>query len=488
MVGVLGIWRREARSLQDRTELAATLFDELAPLPPDDDHADALALLTDEWTLVQLEGMALGPARSTLETARASAQARGDDIGAIQSDVDLSMLAVLEGHVGEGLDSIARGARAAQRAGYESTGVTAYRNAATLAVRTMEYGRAEAFLAEGMRYADAIEQSHCLHVMGAASALVAWTRADWDVADATGRQSIADHGCRRALTMARWAVGFVALGRGESGAAEAELVAALAVGRENGSLELTLPPLWGLAEVALQVGDPDLAMERCQAALQSSNAVGERALLVPFVVTGVRAGLAAGRPEDAEGWLTACADQLTPEPQVARAVAPALDHGRGLVALASGATGVARVALEGAVAGWDERGRIWEGTWARLDLAYCLARTNRFADAVGLATDARAVASRLDSRPLADRADTVLRMARGHVADEEPWRPLTAREYAVARLVSDGLTNGEIATELGIAPKTASSHIEHILAKLGASRRAEIAAWASRVGPSPSAR
>ncbi len=58
---------------------------------------------------------------------------------------------------------------------------------------------------------------------------------------------------------------------------------------------------------------------------------------------------------------------------------------------------------------------------------------------------------------------------------------MTAREYAVARLISEGMTNAEIADALGIAPKTASSHVEHILAKLGASRRAEIATWASNV-------
>jgi DNA-binding NarL/FixJ family response regulator len=52
-------------------------------------------------------------------------------------------------------------------------------------------------------------------------------------------------------------------------------------------------------------------------------------------------------------------------------------------------------------------------------------------------------------------------------------------------LVTQGLTNTEIASELSIASKTASSHVEHILAKLGASRRAEIAAWASAVERAP---
>ena len=76
-------------------------------------------------------------------------------------------------------------------------------------------------------------------------------------------------------------------------------------------------------------------------------------------------------------------------------------------------------------------------------------------------------------------------MARGHVSVDEPWRPLTAREFDVAKLITSGLTNAEIAGELSIAPKTASSHVEHILAKLGASRRAEIAAWASAVERAP---
>jgi DNA-binding CsgD family transcriptional regulator len=79
----------------------------------------------------------------------------------------------------------------------------------------------------------------------------------------------------------------------------------------------------------------------------------------------------------------------------------------------------------------------------------------------------------------------VLRMARGHAPDDEPWRPLTSREFEVARLIGEGMTNAEIAATLDIAPKTASSHVEHILAKLGASRRAEIATWASHVEARP---
>jgi DNA-binding CsgD family transcriptional regulator len=68
-----------------------------------------------------------------------------------------------------------------------------------------------------------------------------------------------------------------------------------------------------------------------------------------------------------------------------------------------------------------------------------------------------------------------------HETPPEPWAPLTAREFEVARLVADGLTNPAIATALDVAPKTVSAHIEHILAKLGVGRRAEIAAWAASI-------
>ena len=203
---------------------------------------------------------------------------------------------------------------------------------------------------------------------------------------------------------------------------------------------------------------------------------------MPFVVTGVRAALAAGRPLQAAEYLTAVEAFLAPIPDRRRpGPRPRSGHGHAL----GGLDRDRREALERAVAGWDAKGRIWEATWARLDLATCLTRTNRFADALALAVEARTVASRLNSRPIADRADALQRLARGRVPVEEPWRPLTAREFAVARLVSEGYTNAEIADSLGIAPKTASSHVEHILAKLGASRRAEIATWASTVERSP---
>jgi DNA-binding NarL/FixJ family response regulator len=140
------------------------------------------------------------------------------------------------------------------------------------------------------------------------------------------------------------------------------------------------------------------------------------------------------------------------------------------------------VALEAAIAGWDTLGRTWEGLWARLDLAACHLRANRDAEAVTLVREVAERADALGSRPLRDRADDLLAIAHGRGAQEEPWRPLTAREFEVARLVAEGLTNAAIGEQLRLSPRTVGAHVEHILAKLGFTRRAEIAAWVGAMG------
>lgn len=58
--------------------------------------------------------------------------------------------------------------------------------------------------------------------------------------------------------------------------------------------------------------------------------------------------------------------------------------------------------------------------------------------------------------------------------------PLTPRECEVAVLIARGLTSRQIAKQLYIAERTVETHIEHILSKLGAHSRTQIAAWAFR--------
>jgi DNA-binding CsgD family transcriptional regulator len=60
--------------------------------------------------------------------------------------------------------------------------------------------------------------------------------------------------------------------------------------------------------------------------------------------------------------------------------------------------------------------------------------------------------------------------------------PLTDRQREVAALIRQGMTNREIADALVIAERTADTHVENILNKLGLVSRAQIAAWAVEQG------
>ena len=57
---------------------------------------------------------------------------------------------------------------------------------------------------------------------------------------------------------------------------------------------------------------------------------------------------------------------------------------------------------------------------------------------------------------------------------------LTKRELEVLRLLADGLRTREIAAQLVISDKTVSTHIDHILAKLGVRSRGQAIARAYR--------
>jgi predicted ATPase/DNA-binding CsgD family transcriptional regulator len=61
--------------------------------------------------------------------------------------------------------------------------------------------------------------------------------------------------------------------------------------------------------------------------------------------------------------------------------------------------------------------------------------------------------------------------------------PLTKRENEITQLIATGLTNRQIAERLVIAQRTVDTHVAHILAKLGCSNRAQVAALTSTHRP-----
>jgi DNA-binding NarL/FixJ family response regulator len=65
---------------------------------------------------------------------------------------------------------------------------------------------------------------------------------------------------------------------------------------------------------------------------------------------------------------------------------------------------------------------------------------------------------------------------------EDPYESLTPREKQVLRLVAEGHSNKEIAADLAISVKTAMSHRERVMEKLGFHNRTELIKFALRKG------
>ena len=80
--------------------------------------------------------------------------------------------------------------------------------------------------------------------------------------------------------------------------------------------------------------------------------------------------------------------------------------------------------------------------------------------------------------------DAVLAAAGQATRPPQSTRPagLTEREVEVLRLIARGHANKQVASALGISPKTVGRHIEHVYAKAGVTTRAGATLWAMEHG------
>lgn len=117
---------------------------------------------------------------------------------------------------------------------------------------------------------------------------------------------------------------------------------------------------------------------------------------------------------------------------------------------------------------------------AKFQLAKVLARRRRPGDrdeASAVATSVVAVAAGLGMAPLAHAATEFAASLAGHTAG-----PLSRRELQVATLVSQGLTNRQIAAAEHISERTVETHVRNIFTKLGFGSRSQVATWIATGG------
>lgn len=413
-------------------------------------------------------------AESVLATVGASAA--GPDPVSVSLDATLGSVLVFGGQGVEGWSRLESAIRAAEDGHLEREAARAYRMIGSSASALLDYRRAERWLARGIAYTAQVERWNDHHYLVAHHAHVRWAVGDWAGAEDLARRAMAAGDGITTRITALQVLGYIALGRGQWPEARQFLQQSHTLAERMGELQRVAPSQWGLAELALAQHDAVTAVALCERALAASLEVDDAAYLFPFVVTGTRAHLATTGPAQAASWIGRCASPI--HRRALPGTLAAMDHSEGIVATALGEHDRARTALLSAQSQWAMSDRWWEGAWSLVDLARTALTTHHDADAAAATSTARERADVVGAQPL----------ARAAAALEHQFlpSPLSTREWDVARLIASGATNRLIAEKLVIAPKTVSAHVEHILAKLGASRRAEIAAWVARAEVSAS--
>ncbi|ALG12762.1 LuxR family transcriptional regulator [Kibdelosporangium phytohabitans] len=128
-------------------------------------------------------------------------------------------------------------------------------------------------------------------------------------------------------------------------------------------------------------------------------------------------------------------------------------------------------------------GAVYDQAMARWRYAEALLGADRRDEAATQLRLASKTAVKLGAKPLQEALAQLARRARLSLAEDgsgprDTVDLFTPREQSVLRLVALGQTNRQVGEELYISEKTVSVHLSRIMAKLGASRRAEAVAIA----------
>jgi ATP/maltotriose-dependent transcriptional regulator MalT len=292
-------------------------------------------------------------------------------------------------------------------------------------------------------------------------------------------------------SMAHAAAHWVHAARGNAEAADQHARAAMEVALTLGDAAGVLHAATAGAHSALCRGDPAQAIE----ALGPALALGVRAqVLEPGAFQWrelhAEALVALGRLDQAQevlGAVEALAATRGRRSCMARAA-----RLRGTLEAARGDREAAGAAFEAALGYLEGLTMPFEAALAEDAYGRFLRRIGERRQGAAHLQTAREVYVRLDCHPSLERCDRELAACglRGHRAGIRRLE-LTPQELAVARLVTGGCTNREVAAELVVSVKTVEYHLGNVFAKLGVTSRSQLVAaftgqpMAAKTGPLP---
>jgi DNA-binding CsgD family transcriptional regulator len=308
-------------------------------------------------------------------------------------------------------------------------------------------------------------------LLGLRALLTMWDRrlaeaaADADEAVRLARDIGAGNAVALPVCVLAWIEGL----RGDEEACRSHVDDVLAMALERG---LALPAglaTWALAQLDLAAGRWDEALVRLVAVAEVRPGFGHPFLPVLSAWDRIEAAVHSGRDDVAEQALAlfaAWAQSAAPT-----WAAPVLADCRALVA----PPGEADPHFEAAVAGLEAVSPLDQ---ARIHLHYGehLRRERRKIDARAHLRAAYEGFDWLGAAPWAERAHRELRATgeRARKRHLSPLAELTPQEIQVARLVGEGATNKDVASQLFVSPKTVEYHLRKVFAKLGISSRMEL--------------
>jgi DNA-binding CsgD family transcriptional regulator len=229
---------------------------------------------------------------------------------------------------------------------------------------------------------------------------------------------------------------------------------------------------WARAVLAEQLGDDARAIAALSRGLEPDLAglVPYQYLLLPMLT---RLALSRGEAGVAQGAAEAAAGEAAREALPRKAAVAG--HCRGLLAGDPGP-------VLAAAAYWEGAGQPLQRAAALEDAAALAAAAGDKAAARAALVPARELYAGLEARWAVGRAESRLRalgVGRARSAYRARpvtgWAALTPTEVKVGELVAAGMSNPDIASQLFLSRNTVQTHVSHILAKLGARSRAEIA-------------
>ncbi|MDL5156165.1 helix-turn-helix transcriptional regulator [Actinomycetospora termitidis] len=188
----------------------------------------------------------------------------------------------------------------------------------------------------------------------------------------------------------------------------------------------------------------------------------------------VNALVLEGHVDDAEAFLTE--HEARASAQRNGAECARLAWARGRLHAARGELDAAREAFESSIAALDTMSLRWDRARAHFAYGGSLRRLGRRRDADTVLSTAREMFLALGATSYVARCDRELRAGGVHQSrGDRGAHDLTAQEAAVVRLVSTGMSNKDVASELQVSPKTVQYHLTRIYTKVGVRSRTELA-------------